>query len=408
MMALQATLQHHPLLRATLRSGWRERWSFSGDMLPALRWREGETGGLLPQAEEIDLRREAGLKVYVVQDRSTVDVTFQFHHACCDGAGIDRFTDDLMVHYAGLREFGKSYKFVPTVDPNRLAVRGAYGLSFFRTLKRLPGQLVGLMGAAQFWGRQPIPLLAHQARDRCTKSTKAYPALTSFLLDPSQTLALRKAANHRNVTVHELLVCEFFCALWDWQKLYGQYSERHWTRMMIPINLRDASYRSLPALNYVSSIFLDRRGDQGGDRDQLLKGIRAEMEVIKRFQLRYTFLFVLNILNGMPWALKRSVQQDTCKTSVIFSSAGKTTRRCPLPRRDGFLHVADLVLRDIDGLAPLRPYNCVTMFTLEYANRLKLNLHYDAEFVSEKQSDVLMDLFVAGLNQVADTAGTQL
>ena len=285
------------------------------------------------------------------------------------------------------------------MNPSRLASRGSYGLRLGGLLKLLPSQMVGLIGAIQFFGRQPKPLLAHDARHRKTESTATFPSLTSFRLDKTQTLALRNVANEQNVTLHELLVRDFFLALWDWQKELGQYNDPHWVRMMVPMNMRDSSYRSLPAMNNVSSVFLDRRGKDTVDRDQLLQGIHGEMEVIKKFQLRFTFLLFLKVLDWIPGALRRSVQQDKCKLSVIFSNTGKMTRRCPLPRIDGCLQVADLVLHDIDGLAPLRPYNCVTMLTFEYAHRLKLNLHYDAQFVTATQSKSLMNLFVARLNQ---------
>mgnify|MGYP003669334715 FL=1 len=396
--ALQKTLPGHPLLRATVTSGWRDRWSFADGVQPELLWCEGETGGPLPQAKPIDLGRESGLKVYVVQGAVNVEVTFQFHHACCDGAGMERFIDDLFVRYAHLRTNGEIASDATTVDPDRVASRGTYGLRLAKLLKLLPGQMVGLLGAAQFLGRHPKPLLDHPARDRQAESTAAFPSLKSFRFEKSQTLALRNTANERNVTLHELLVRDFFLALWDWQKELDQYHDRHWVRMMIPMNMRDASYRSLPAMNYVSSVFLDRRGKDSVDRDQLLNGIHDEMQVIKRFQLEFTFLWFLKLLHWIPGGLKRSVQQDTCQLSVIFSNTGKMTRRCPLPRTDGCLQVADLVLHDMDGLAPLRPYNCVTMLTLEYAHRLKLNLHYDAQFVTARQSEKLMDLFVARLH----------
>ena len=397
--ALQKTLQFHPLLRATVTSGWNEHWSFSDTVEPELLWREGETGEPLPQAKLIDLQRESGLKIHVVQGPANVEITFQFHHACCDGAGIQRFIDDLLVRYAHIRTGNEIDSDARAVDPSRLASRGSYGLRLGRLLKLLPGQLVGLIGAAQFLGRQPKPLLAHSARPRKTKSTATFPSLTSFQLDKTQTLALRNAANQRNVTLHELLVGDFFLALWDWQKDLGEYNESHWTRMMIPMDMRDTSYRSLPAMNCVSSIFLDRRGGLGGDRKRLLQGIHDEMEIIKKFQLRFTFLISLRLLNWIPNALKHSVQRDKCKVTAIFSNIGKSVRRCQLPRTDGRIQVADLVLHDIDALAPIRPYNCVTMLTLEYDNRLKLNLHYDAQFVTASQSATLINFFVARLHE---------
>lgn len=402
-IALRATLRHHPLLRAIVKPGWVERWSFPEDCEPRISLQEGKTGGPPPPAADIDLFQESGLKTIVVQDDAKTEVTLQFHHACCDGSGMARFIEDLLINYARIRDSGPAYDHPATVDVDRLSARGDYGLRFWSTLKILPGQLIGLLGAAQFWGRRPRPLFAHRARKRHQASSAHFPSLTGFRFGKAETLALRKAAIEQNVSLNELLIRDFFLALWKWQKKHDQYNDQHWLRIMVPMDMRNASYRSLPAMNYVSSIFLDRRGTDAADRDQLLRSIRDEMAVIKKFKLRYTFLFFLNVLHRIPTALRRSVQSDECKTSAIFSFMGKTWRRSRLPSQDGFVRVGDVTLVDFDGVSPLRPYNCVTMLTLEYANRLKLNLHYDADFVTPEQSEELMHLFVSCLNETTES-----
>ena len=124
--------------------------------------------------------------------------------------------------------------------------------------------------------------------------------------------------------------------------------------MMIPINMRDASHRSLPAMNYMSSVFLDRRGGEADSDAQLLHGIHGEMQIIKKHDLRYAFLFILWLMQWISGALKRSVNQDTCKTSAIFSNLDKVFGRCKLPRMGGRLPVGDLELIEINGLPPVR------------------------------------------------------
>jgi len=400
---LRTALQNHPLLRAIVKTGWFEQWSFPKQPEPQVSWQEGKTSGPLPPAADIDLSQEFGLKTFVVQDDTKTDVTLQYHHACCDGSGMSRFIDDLLIIYARIQQHGLECDHPVSVDVDRLASRGFYGLRFWSTIRILPGQLVGLLGAAQFWGRRPQPLVAHQARKRDQASSAHYPSLTEFRLGKTETLALRNAAIERKVSLNELLIRDFFLALWKWQKKHSQYNDQRWLRLMVPMDMRNTSYRSLPAINYVSSIFLDRRGTDAADCDQLLRSIRDEMAIIKKFQLRYTFLFFLNLLHRIPTALKKSVQRDECKTSAIFSCTGKVMRRWPLPSQNGLAQVGDITLIDVNGIAPLRPHTCVTMLTLEYANRLKLNLHYDAEFVTQEQSEELVHLFVSCLNETIQT-----
>ena len=401
-LALADALRDHPLLRATLQPGRKARWAFPENVRPQVSWRDGTTGGSLSPAVDIDLHTTTGMHVFVVQDVAKADITFQFHHACCDGAGIDRFAEDFLVSYAGYRGGQRRKRAHHKVDSSRLISRGSSSQSWRAKLKWLPKQLVGLVGAAQFCGRRPQPVVSHSRRDRHIPSSAHYPSQASFRFDSISTLNLRKSAVSQEVAFHELVVRDFFLALWEWQKELAQYNDDVWIRMMVPINMRNSSYRSLPAINCVSSIFLDRRGTDGDDPQRLLKGIQDEMNLIKKYELKHTFLILLKVLSMIPGAMKRSVQRDACKTTVVFSSLGKWLRRCPLPRREGSLEVGDLRLLDIDGFAPIGPYNCLTVFTSEYANRLKINLHFDAEFVNEEKSKSLMRIFVSRLHDSAN------
>ncbi|QDV71504.1 acyltransferase PapA5 [Rosistilla carotiformis] len=399
--ALLKTLEYHWLLRATVSHGRRKRWIVRDASLPPIEWQQGPTGRPLPPAPRIDLDRETGLRGVVVQDSHRVELTLQMHHACCDGAGLLRFFEDLLSHYATEQSGFKPATAVPPVDPQRLQSRGRYGFTMSKALKILPRQSVGLIGALQFWRRQPESLSLPQTPGTM-RAEAVFPSSTTLEVSSQNTVELRKAARRRNVSLNELLARDFFLALWDWQAAYGVREDQAWLRMMIPINMRDKSHATLPAMNAVSSIFLDRRPGDVEDETQLLHSIRDEMEIIRRFDLRYTFLLSLWLMQWIPGALRRSATNNGRTISVIFSNAGKLFRRCKLPRIDGFHHAGNLKVLDIDGLAPITSQTAATLFAFEYNKRLKLNLHFDPRVISDAQAGQLLQIFLQ--RTVATTA----
>ena len=122
----------HPLLTAKVEIVGRRRlrWSVVEDPAPVIVWEESPVGGRLPPATHLDLRREIGIRFHVRIDPAAAasDLTIQFHHACCDAAGIASFIRDLLVVYAAGQEqtvcacrCGQSFR---RLDPALLAGRG--------------------------------------------------------------------------------------------------------------------------------------------------------------------------------------------------------------------------------------------------------------------------------------------
>jgi hypothetical protein len=367
-------------------------------------WSEGETGGAMPSAEYLDLRREIGFRVQVVHDASSADLTVQWHHACCDGAGMFSFVTDFLIAYALQRGEDSPDVRLREVDARRLAGRGRYGLSAWRLAKMIPRQLVGLVGAAQFFGRRPAPVLPHGAVPDDDPPPPGYPTAHTHVLTVEETRLLRRAARRCGVRLNDLLARDLFLALGEWRARHGAGDRHEWLRMMVPMNLRDASDRLLPAANVVSSVFLDRRGEDCDDANQLLEGIHDEMELIKSHQLGLTFVFSLRLFGLLPGGLRRYARKDRCNVSVTFTNLGTLTRT-PLPMEDGFARVGDVVLRDIDSIVPTGPYNCVTFSAHVYARRLTFTLHYDPRPVSDRQAVDLLETLVRHLRASCEARG---
>jgi hypothetical protein len=165
-------------------------------------------------------------------------------------------------------------------------------------------------------------------------------------------------------------------------------------RMMVPMNLRREGDEHMPAADVVSCVFLDRRGRDFTDADRLLRGIHAEMDLIKRNQLGYTFVFSLAICRRLFGGLEEQVRADKCTVSGVFTNVGSLFAQTPLPEYDRHIVAGNVTLRDIDAVAPLHPYSCVTVVAGLYADRLGITLHYDPRPLSEAQAIDLLAAYV--------------
>jgi hypothetical protein len=54
----------------------------------------------------------------------------------------------------------------------------------------------------------------------------------------------------------------------------------------------------------------------------------------------------------------------------------------------------NVTLVDVNIVAPVRPYSCVTVAVVLYAHRLSITLHYDPRPLSQEQAADLLDTFV--------------
>jgi hypothetical protein len=355
--ALRTAVARHPLLSAVVRQGRRGRfeWVTPGSQSPAVHWLNGPSGHAYPPATAIDVRKEAGLRLWFAEADETTDLVLQFHHACCDGLGAFQFVGDLLLAYAAACGSTPERAVLRPLEERRLLKRGSFGLTPWKLLRMLPKQLVGLGGVRQFFAHAPVPLVSPEAGTADAELPDHYPAAATQEFDPTESERIRRVAPRLGTTVNDLLVRDLFLALGDWRSRHGQGTDRDWLRLSVPINLRTAADRRVPAANLVSMVFLDRRPAQFADPSRLLKGIHDEMQLIKRLHLGLTFVLSLRALRAVPGALARMTRADRCKATCVFTNLGAPLARVPLPRNNGRIAAGDVILESIDALAPLRP-----------------------------------------------------
>lgn len=393
--AIDAILQRHPLLQAKIeRRGRRWFWVPSKDQ-PNLVWTEVDDSlsDNLPHATNIDLREEIGLRLFVLSGTQASDLIFQFHHSCCDGAGFLAFLHDWLCFYSQQCGAQPDEWKAAKIDPQLLVDRAKYGLTWWKLLKLLPRQLVGLQGVAQFLGRSPQPLLPHVAYPKELKPPANYPTVVTHTFSTDETIRLRQLAQIQNVTTNDLLARNLFLAIFRWRREQGQEVPDAWLRMMVPVDMRNAADREMPATNIVSSVFLDRRSKDAKEPEKLLASIHEEMQLIKRNQLGFTFLFSLGLFDWLPGGIRKSVKTDRCTISFIFTNVGKLFVRSPLPRHEGKLIAGDVIFEGMQALVPLRPYNCAAFCAHQYAGRLAMDLHYDSGVLTSDQARRILELF---------------
>lgn len=392
--AVETIMPRHPLLISRLEiRGRRLFWVVQPGAQPEVIWSGGPRGEAFPLARRQDLREELGLRLFVVEGPDSCDVTLQLHHACCDGAGMAVFVVDLLIAYA-LATGARSRRLqLAPLDPGRLVRRGAHGLNFWKFAKLLPGQMRDVAGIRQFFARTPVPLLLHRVAHDHDPPPAGYPATRGHTFTNVETAALYQTARRLRVTVNDLLTRDVFLTLNEWRARHGGGDDDAWLRLMVPTDLRTPADRLLPAANVVGSVFLDRRGGDFADPAGLLAGIARELQDTKDNRLGLVFIYSLRALGLLPGALKRNARRDRCSVTSIFSNMGKVLRRLPLPRDNGRHVVGNLTLERIEGVAPIRPYNCVTFLATEYAGRLTMTLHYDPRPVGAAQADDLAATF---------------
>jgi hypothetical protein len=158
--------------------------------------------------------------------------------------------------------------------------------------------------------------------------------------------------------------------------------------------LRNTDDRLMPAANILSSVFLDRRSPDFADPDQLLRGIHEEMDLIKRLELGFTFIFSTAICRRFLGGLEKKVRADKCSISCILTNVGTPLAHVPLPRRGQCIIAGNVTLEDLQIAVPVRPYSCATIAVAIYAHRLGISLHYDPRPLTEQQASDLLETYV--------------
>lgn len=413
--AWRAAVARHPLLGAVVE---RRRgglfWTLT-DQSPVVQWASsatpepagpstnstpGRTEGRANAASQIsglDLFREPGVRarIHVVGGRT--DLLLQFHHASSDGLGAVRFVEDLLVAYA-VPSSEERNRHWATLSPDALRRRGEFGLTSWKLIKMAPQQAVGLLGARQFLFRQPLPLGAGLSVDPSNVPPAEYPACVTRGLSFADTKRMEPRAQVLEVTTNDWLLSHLFRVVGEWRSKQGDCRPQDWLRMSVPMNLRTAADKQMPAANVVSMVFLDRRFTQLGDSSRLLATVHEEMGLIKRLRLGLTFVLSLRAARPLG-AISLFCKTDQCRATMVLTNLGRVWRCRPLLDAEGRVRLDDATLDQVEIAAPLRPGTSLAVATFAYAGRRWFTWHFDPRVLSAEHVRCMADDYLNRLSQ---------
>ncbi len=398
--AIQQTVERHPLVRSTVRDDAKRGhvWDVADSSTIKLERWTANSQNEYPVASFMDLTKGVGTRIWLVDNSVAHDLVAQIHHACTDALGMCLFIEDLLMLYA--RNIGaiESNVQLRPLDNQRLPLRNYFGLTWKKTLRLIPLQLLGLHVVGKFFLRNAVPLGCPRQNTH-TKQQVVFPSPMSLGLDADTTSKVLAAAKNKNVTVNDLLVRDLFLAINAWRSQNEPQLKKGWVRFFVPINHRVQEDATLSAANIMSAVFLERHPGQLNDPESLLRSLQTQMKRVKRYQLGFLFIAAHALLSRMPRLRERVIRQGKCISSCVFSNIGVVFKQSLLPQRDGKLLVGDTTLDNIDFVAPLRPLTSAAFCVSTYAKRLSINLHFDPRAISKQQAEELLQTLASKIHE---------
>ncbi len=362
-----------------------------------------------PTGEAIDLATEPGLRLWVRQDAATASVVLQFHHACCDGTGALQFTGDLLAAY-GIRTASDDIRpeLLP-LDAIRLPLRGDFAKETPSWMGRVRHFGASLREAYRWCSRHPSPLnLPERSMETTDPAEELFSGICTSVLDKSELESLLSAARFQGVTLNDLLLCNMFLTITDWDGRYGSVRCRKWLRVAMPADLRAAEDCTMPAANRVTMSFLTRAARECLDARALLAGIRRETAHIKRTRRGLHFLKGLKAVRTVWGALPKHFTHKRCLATAVLSNMGDVETRLAarFPHTDGLIAVGDLLLREISGVPPLRHQTRAVLLVTTYAGRMTITARCDPHAFTPSQAEEFLSLYMERLRTaLEDSAG---
>jgi hypothetical protein len=402
--AVAAAIARHPLLAANVGrdAAGRPAWVPARQPGPEIAWSPLADDGRLPAIPRIDACRDFPARFWAAEGGDRSELVAHLCHACVDGLGAIQFLGDLLLAYTAAVCGPSAAPPMPPVDENLLPRRGKYGLTAERLLRLSPKLAIGLLGARKFAMRKAMPLLPHAPIPADSPLPEGYPATLVHTFSVAETAAMLAAARRQQVTLNDHLACGWFTAMNGWQRSRGLSDDDRWLRLMVPMSLRGADDREMPAANIMSTVFLDRRPAHVDDPGRLLRGIHEEMALIKRNNLGLIFVLGLGVCRRMPGGIERMVHRQPSLATAILTNLNRPLEPLPLPREDAKIVAGNVVLQGCELFPAIRPGTCAAVGLLSYAGRLGLCLHYDARVLDLAQATDLLGRFVAAAGSEGD------
>lgn len=395
--AFDSTLRNEPLLTARVqrRRLGRPRW-VSGEPPRLLVSSAGEVAGdddAWPGAPpRIDAYHGPVLHAEVVTRADGWTLLIAVHHAAADGLGIVGFVERWLLAAAGDDETSRRQP-----RPMALQARGRVAPSWGAFVRMLPGLALGLQGVRQFMARRVMSL--ERRSDEAARDPSGHwrPAVVTATLDATDVQAIDHRGRAAAVTVNDLLMAAFVATLGEWHAAEPARDEEAWIRVGVPMSLRTKSDYGLPAANRVSMVFLDRRAADRHDPDGLVRGLHAEMDVIRLHGLGHVFPLTLELGRLLPGGLRRLAERPAPQCTAVLSNLGRCFHRSPLTGEDGQVTLGAARLVGWWVVPPVRPGTAIAAATHETGGRRTIALHVAPSGPSAADARRLLEEWTRGV-----------
>nr|MCR5164005.1 hypothetical protein [Thermoguttaceae bacterium] len=288
-------LRRHPMLSLRAEKKGNRYFWVPAENPPEIFWKNwDETPECLnesgfPVMKPLELKKEGGFRLYVVESEKEnwTKLLFQFHHSTTDGTGEMQVLAEFMTIYA--RELGtiSPETELPELDPAKLPLRAKLGATWKNYMQNF--------FQSENYRRRLVWKTAQPLFSVKPVSPEAppgnYPFLLPLQLTLEETQAYAQKASSLGVTINDLLLRDFCATIQTWRKqnIEGKRPSGR-VRINVPVNLRQAFHKNLPAANIFTSFFLDRSTRQiDGDPVRFLQSIHREMNDVKTRDLKFVF-----------------------------------------------------------------------------------------------------------------------
>jgi hypothetical protein len=274
--------------------------------------------------------------------------------------------------------------------PELLRQRGDFRSLNEEVAAQQPQRGSKLREAIRFLSQHPAPLAAPPSQSRSPGAD--FDGRVSRDMGPEVLRGLRRAAASQQATLNDLLMRDLFLTLRDWNRQHGAKRAGEWLRLLMPCNLREREFQSMPGANRMGYSFLTRSiGDCDSPRE-LLAGIRAETDQI-RCQRRYLqWMRGLELAKASRIGMPLMTRASRCFSTAVLTNLGDPLRAfVPAAlRQRGKLDLGDVRLEKIYAHTPLRPKTRAGFCVTTYAGSLAISATCDPYCFSVEAAEDLL------------------
>lgn len=204
-----------------------------------------------------------------------------------------------------------------------------------------------------------------------------------------------KAALTVGATANDVLLRDLFVTIRKWNEQQGASSRRGWIRVTVPTSLRSRGEARMPATNVLGYALMGRPVQACDGSSDFLQRLVADMEAVRKWGIGSFFVTGLGIVDRVPGLLKTTCHFSRRFSTAVLSNVGDPVRRlrCRLPQHDGTFIVGNTTLKNIYGVAPVRPGTRVAIVATSHAGGLTLAMRFDPEWLDERDAEAFLSKY---------------